>query len=250
MHAPAAWAFQRQFSEPFDTGEKAFPHHYLLYASSGTFHLDLVGRSWLLPSQRAALIQCGVPVRIWTQAPVTSASVLFAPSESLQLDFDCRVFYVSELARNMVSYCMHWDQHTAAEDPSARRMFMALADVCLKLSQQPDKYWLPRAQSRELERALQFTRQHLNMSLQLADVAAAACVSERTLARRFAEEINMNWREYLRRARLIAAMERLNQRSDNIAQVALACGFESLGAFNAAFKAFTNTTPSGYRNRL
>jgi AraC-like DNA-binding protein len=249
-HTATAWAFRRHFSEAFDAGEKSFPQHYLLYASSGCFHLELAGRNWLLPTHRAAWIRSGVPVRIWTQGPVTSASVLFTPSPELAFDFDCWVFCVSELARGLLDHCMRWDTEQAAANPKATRMFGALADVCLELSSQADQFWLPRATSKELQRALQFTLQHLGAPLAFADVAAAACVSERTLARRFADEAGMVWRDYLRRARLIAAMESLTNPAEPIAQVAHACGYESLGAFNAAFRAFTGDTPSGYRRRL
>ena len=249
-HTATAWAFSRHFPTAFDAGEKSFPHHYLLYASSGCFHIELAGRSWLLPTHRAALIRSGVPVRIWTQGPVTSASVLFTPSSALAVDFDCRVFAVSELARGMIDHSMRWDTEQAASNPVATRMFGALADVCLELSGQPDQFWLPRATSKDLQRAMQFSLQHLSTPLAFADVAAAACVSERTLARRFADEAGMVWRDYLRRARLIAAMQTLTDPNESIAQVALASGYESLGAFNAAFRAFTGDTPTGHRRRM
>lgn len=208
-HTAAAWAFSRHFPQAFDAGEKSFAHHYLLFASSGCFHLELAGRSWLLPTHRAALIRQGTPVRIWTQGPVTSASVLFAPSQTFAPNFDCRVFAVSQLARHMLDYCMRWDTEAAADNPTAHRMFGALADVCLALSEQPDQFWLPRAGSKELQRATHFTQQHLGEPLAFAQVAEASSVSERTLARRFADEMGLPWRDYLRRARLIAAMQRL-----------------------------------------
>lgn len=249
LETARGWAFQREFPQPFDAGEKAFPHHYFLYASSGSFHLELAERSWLLPPHRAALIRSGVLVRIWTQAPVTSASVLFVPSPDMVLDFDCRVFAVSSLARSMVDYCMRWDTEQAASTPAAVHMVAALADVCLELSAQADSFWLPRATSKELQRAMQVTVQGLHLPLKFGEVAAAAFVSERTLARRFADEAGMTWREFLRRARLIAAMQRLASPQPGIAAVAMECGFESVGAFNTAFRAFAGETPSGYRRR-
>jgi AraC-like DNA-binding protein len=247
MQSPSSWTLHREFAAPFDAGERSFSHHYLLCASRGSFYFELAERTWLLPPQRAALIRCGTPIRIWTQEPVTSASVLIAPSEETAIEFDCRVFYMSELAHSMVAYSMRWDQNAAAEDPTSRRFFLALFDVCLELSQRPDHYWLPRAKSKELGRALEFTRNQLSTPLQFGEVASIACVSERTLSRRFSDEINMNWSEYLRRARLIEALDRLSQSTESIAQVAQSCGFESLGAFNIAFKAYTQTTPSGFR---
>jgi AraC-like DNA-binding protein len=246
----SAWAFHRRFAEPFDAGERTFPHHYLLCASSGAFHLELAGRCWLLPPHRAALIRSGVAVRIWTRTPVTSASVLFTPSPAVAFAADCSVFHLSELARDMVAYGMRWDQQHAARDPQAGRWFAALADLCLELSRSPDNYWLPRASTPELNRALQFTARHLGQAMRFGDVAEAACVSERTLARRFVTETGMTWREYVRRARLIAAMQSLAESGESIAQIANGCGFESLSAFNAAFRAFADETPSAYRRRI
>ncbi|KPV51254.1 AraC family transcriptional regulator, partial [Kouleothrix aurantiaca] len=86
--------------------------------------------------------------------------------------------------------------------------------------------------------------------LHVADVAQVAGVSERTLARRFADEAGMPWREFLLRARMIRAMELLASSAQALAEVAYSTGFESVSAFSTAFRRFSGETPASYRRRV
>jgi hypothetical protein len=73
----AAFGFYQEFAT-LDGGWSSFPRHYLLYASSGVFHLEVAQALWLLPPQRAAWIAADAPIRVSIRAPVTCCSVLFA----------------------------------------------------------------------------------------------------------------------------------------------------------------------------
>ena len=183
-----------------DAGWRTFPRHYLLYASTGAFHLEVASAEWLLPPQRAAWIRAGAPVRISINAPVTCCSALFAIDRIEPPGADCQVFAMSPLAREMIRYAMRWGPEHDADDQAAERFFLALASVCLELAATPDQFWLPRARSSELSRAIQQTLDRLAERPSFGQIARAAGVSERTLARRFAEETHMTWRQFLRRA--------------------------------------------------
>lgn len=60
----------------------------------------------------------------------------------------------------------------------------------------------------------------------------------------------MSWREFLARARMIRAMELLEEQEPQVTEVAYATGFESVSAFSTAFRRFTGETPSQYRRRV
>jgi len=252
---PITFGIDQQFDNEFDSGWVQFPGHYLLYASSGAFSLTVGNTRWLLPPQRAAWLAAHTPMRLIASGAGTTSSVLFLEDAIPDLSFVCRVFVVSPLAREMLLHAMQWDRD---RDPDSRlstnqiadTFFRSLATVCLDLAAVPDEFWLPQAQSPELAAALAYTLAHIGNRLNVADVAAAVNVSERTLARRFAEETGMTWRQYLRRARLIRAMELLAERDDNVINIAYAVGFTSLSAFNHAFREFTGETPSAYRGRV
>jgi len=252
---PITFGINQRFDKAFDSGWVQFPGPYLLYAATGAFHLEVGNVRWLLPPQRAALVVAGTPLRLTGAGPGTTASVLFAENAISHLAFVCRVFAVSTLAREMLLYAMRWG---AVRDPipdsapnqTADYFFQSLATVCIELATHPDEFWLPQAQSPELQTALDYTLTHLGDPLSVIDVAQAVHVSERTLARRFAEEAGMTWRQYLRRARLIRAMELLATAEPQIIDIAYAVGFTSISAFNHAFREFTGETPSGYRKRF
>ena len=64
---------------------------------------------------------------------------------------------------------------------------------------------------------------------------------------------NKNFPEYINELRIKEAKELLNNpdyKRFKIAFISRECGFNSLSAFNAAFKKFTGLTPSGFRQRL
>lgn len=246
---PAATFGISQAFGTIDTGWRTFPGHYLLYASQGAFQLEAAERHWLLPPQRAAWIAADTPIRISTRAPVTCSSVLFTRGSIAPPAAPCRVFTVSALAREMIAYAMRWGAGRAPADRAADAFFGALAGVCAELAADPDELWLPRARSPELDRAIAYALEHLDAAPELEQAARHAGVSARTLARRFREETELSWRQFVRRARMIQAMELLAEPGAQVIAVAYATGFSSLSAFIAAFRDFTGETPSHYRGR-
>lgn len=239
-----------QAFEPFDAEQQTFAHHYLLYASSGTFHLEDATARWLLPPHRAAWIAAEIPVRIYATAPVTCCSVLFTTDFIARPAFDCRVFTVTPLVREMIGYAMRWGKQRDPHEGMANRFFSTLAELCTELAAASDQMWLPRGQSADLQQAIAYTLQHLAESPSLAEIAQIVAVSERTLARRFATETHMNWRQFLHRARMIRAAESLAESDLPVIEVAYGTGFESVSAFTSAFRTWAGETPTKFRRRL
>lgn len=233
-----------------DSGWQTFPGHYLLYASRGTFTLEVEDRQWLLPPQRAAWVAADVLIRIRATASVISSSILFARESIPPPAFDCRVFAMTPLAREMIVYAMRWGIDRIPQDRAADQFFSAIADVCAELAASPEQFWLPRVRSAELTHAMEFILSHLDSPLSIEEIAQAINVSARTLARRFVQEAHLPCGQFIRRARMLRAMELLAERDVPIAEVAYAVGFESISAFNHGFRCFAQETPSQYRQRF
>jgi AraC-like DNA-binding protein len=236
---------------PFlDSGWQTFPGHYLLYASSGTFILEVDEMQWFLPPQRAAWVRADVQVRIQAKGPITSSSILFARDSIALPPSNCRVFAVTPLAREMILYAMQWDIHREPENKTADQFFSTLAGVCMELAMNAEQFWLPRPQSTELGSAMDYILRHLPSRLTVDEIAQAVNVSNRTLARRFVEEARITCGQFIHHARMLRAMELLAEHNTSVIDVAYSVGFESISSFNTAFRRFTQETPTQYRRRF
>ncbi len=211
--------------------------------------LETGGKTWVLPPSRAAWLAANTQIGISFKAPITCCSVLFKLGEIPPPQAACSVFDMTPLAREMILACRAWGPEADIHEPLAWQMFSALATLTQKLAKTPCNTWIPSGRSDTLKRALAFTQARLDMELAFEEVARAAHVSERTLARRFSEETGMTWRQVQRKMRMIRAMEMLAEDA-RVTEVAMAVGYGSLSAFNTAFKAFSGQSPTVFRRTL
>jgi AraC-like DNA-binding protein len=246
MPEPAAFAVVSGFDpEPLTT--HIFSRHYLLYATDGLMALEAGGRCWTLPPARAAWIAANQSVNVRIARRITSCSVLFSPDTYPAPANPLRVFDMTPLLREVMLELRPFGPDCTDLPPYARQLFDTAAVLAERLSATPSQAWMPSVRSEVLRRALALTKDNLTEIQCFADIAAAAGVTPRTLARRFADELGMTWRQAQRRLRMVHAIEQLSDHAATITEVAFATGYNSLSAFNAAFREFTGQTPSDYR---
>ncbi len=198
--------------------------HYLLYAVQGTMRLETEQRRWTLPPARAALIAANETVVVTILSKLKSASVLFRPGFIPDPPSPVAVFEVTPLARELIRECRNWDNDTELS-PYARRIFATLGEVALRLAATPSASYLPRPQSEGLLRAVELTEAQFSGKPSFGEIAAASGHTTRTMARLFAAEMGMSWREVLRRIRIIRAIEQLSTSDKKITSVALDVGY-------------------------
>jgi AraC-like DNA-binding protein len=244
-----AYCFARSF-EPAGRTVLQTDRHYLLYALSGVLRLEAEGQRWTLPPSRAALIRADCPISVTILSRLESASVLFAPSFMAAPARTLAVFDMSPLARELVKECRQWGADTGALPPHALVLFGALAAVALQLAAAPTPCVLPVPKSPALREALRLTEAAAAGAPSFTEVARQSGQSPRALARRFAAEMGMTWREALRRIRIIRAVELLAGGNMQVTEAALAVGYNSLSGFNTAFRELMDMTPSDYRARI
>ncbi len=104
---------------------------------------------------------------------------------------------------------------------------------------------LPEAE--RLERVLDLLERRFHEPLRLAELAAAAHCSTRSLQRRFEQHVGASIRDYLQRLRVAHAARQLSATDWPIALVAARSGFPSLANFNRQFRATRGMTPRAYR---
>ncbi|WP_216205301.1 GlxA family transcriptional regulator [Amycolatopsis aidingensis] len=105
----------------------------------------------------------------------------------------------------------------------------------------------PREAGTSLADTLAWARQRLHEPLTVADLAAHAHVSPRTLARRFLAETGTSPLRWLLTARIDLARQLLESGDLGITQIAHSCGFGSGPNLRKHFHRLVGTSPTAYR---
>jgi AraC-like DNA-binding protein len=221
--------------------------HYLLYASAGAMRLQSDRTTWSLPPARAALLTADVPVQLLINQHMSVCSVLFATSFAPAPPAALIVFEMTSLARELVMECGRLANDGEPLSEHRRSLFRALQTTTWRLAETPSPATMPVGRSASVMRALALTEEHLSENLRFEDLARISGQTPRTLARKLSAEMGMSWGQIIQKMRMIRAIELLAQTRAPITEVALGVGYQSLSAFNAAFRSFTGQTPTAYR---
>ncbi len=104
------------------------------------------------------------------------------------------------------------------------------------------------ADERRVSATLRFIEANLGEPLPLGRLAATAKMSEFHFLRAFTHVTGVTPHQYILRARLRAAAQRLIRCSDTVLEIALDVGFGDLSNFNHAFRAEFGASPRAYRS--
>jgi AraC-like DNA-binding protein len=99
----------------------------------------------------------------------------------------------------------------------------------------------------DLRRARDLIDWHSERPLDVPAMARSANMSAAHFARRYRQAFGETPYQHLVSRRVERAKALLRNGSTPVAEVCLAVGFASLGAFNARFRELTGHTPTGYR---
>lgn len=102
---------------PLQTDWHQHTRHQILYAIHGLLHLEVATDSWVLPSHRAAFLTAGTPHRVRCERSVGLRTVYLDPLWLAPPPWDCRVFTVCALAKELLLYAMRWDHRSSPHDP-------------------------------------------------------------------------------------------------------------------------------------
>jgi AraC-like DNA-binding protein len=105
-------------------------------------------------------------------------------------------------------------------------------------------------QSRTMEKAISFIRNHFTEAISLDDVAQAASNSKRNLMRIFRARTGVTVLGFIHEMRIAKACQLLQTGDMTCAQVAFECGFGSIQQFNRVFKKLRQCTPQTWQRRF
>jgi LacI family transcriptional regulator len=101
-----------------------------------------------------------------------------------------------------------------------------------------------------LQKALQFIRDHIRENIRVLDVARAAGLSRRALEIKFQREMEASVHDYIKRLRTDQIMRLLVETDLPIGQIAESLGFSDIQHFARYFRAGTQMSPLAYRRHF
>ncbi|MDJ0756180.1 MAG: helix-turn-helix transcriptional regulator [Ardenticatenaceae bacterium] len=226
----------------FDWHAHRWPH--LLYAVSGALTVETEESLWLLPPQRAAWVAADVAHKTTCLLDTHFTSVFISPT-LLTEPLPTRVFAVTPLAREMIRYARRWGVRRNPDDELAQQYFSTLIMMTRQWMADEIELRLPRPKSEPMQQVVEYILRDLDAA-DLNEAARLISVSSRTLRRQMLREMQTTWRQFLRDARMMQAMELLAAGQHSVTEVALAVGYNSHSAFTHAFHHFTGQNPSEY----
>jgi AraC-like DNA-binding protein len=105
-------------------------------------------------------------------------------------------------------------------------------------------------QRRTVDAAKAFVNQHIDLNLELGEIAREVGCSPYHLMRMFRAETGLALRAYRTRLRVAAVMDRMAEGAEDLTQLALDFGFTSHSHLTATFRQVLGRRPSDVRDRL
>jgi AraC-like DNA-binding protein len=228
----------------FDASSEGEPGGMLVCIHQGEAKLLGVAGRWTLPSGHMVFIPAERSYRLASTGPVHLTLVKFTNGETVWQHPGCWAVSMPAIAAEMTSFSHRWGPGRDPADQLANDFFKTLGQLFAVWFDVKRKMWTPFGNVPDMERAIAFARDHLETA-SIADTAAAIGMSERTLRRRFRDELGLNWRDFINEVRMTKAMTLLRE-GESVTETAYNVGFNSIGAFSVAFSNHTGKTPSAF----
>ena len=229
--APGSW-----------TEEHSHPWCQLSYAREGVLGVRTGAGDFVAPPSFAVWVPPGLPHQVFNRRRTDMRSLYVAPEVARSLPDECCVLRISPLARELI---LRFGGLPAEYDEAgpAGRLAAVLLDELASLERAG--FGLPLPQDRRLVQICTTLEAHPDDRRSLAEWAAQAGASERTLARLFQQQTGLGFGQWRQRLRLLLSLDAL-EAGESVTQVALAHGYESTSAFIAAFRGVFGSTPGGW----
>ncbi|KDN98683.1 AraC family transcriptional regulator [Pseudomonas donghuensis] len=209
----------------------AHPWGQLSYAIRGVLEVHSDQGFYLVPPQRAVWVPAQVQHRVSCAEDTCLRSLYLEQAPAGWSDPQCRVIAVNPLLRELIRTFSELPVEYDTAGPDGR-LAQVLLDQLGHAEQQ--QLMLPLPLDHDLRALCRHLQAHPDSPTGLTAWAQQAGVSEKTLSRRLQRETGLSFRLWRQRTRLLSALPAL-ERGERVTDVALACGYESLSAFIAAF---------------
>jgi AraC-like DNA-binding protein len=222
----------------------AHPWGQLIYAAEGVMRVSAGTHLWIVPPARAVWAPPGVTHEIRAQGTFKMRTLYLEPAISSVLPAECRALEVSALLRELVLHIVEL-QMLESGDVGHTHLIGVLLDRLRAAETLPLSIRMP-MDRRALTVAQRLQRDPTDTA-DLAELAATAGASVRTLQRVFLIETGLGFAQWRQRLRLLHAVSTLSTGA-SVTQAGGEAGYTSTSAFIAAFRKQLGQTPLRYRD--
>lgn len=231
----------RHFAHPAGWAPAAHAHvaGQLFVLRRGTCAFHAADGDWVMTPGRPCWVPADRPHRVVSAGPVAGVSLFLDPALCRDLPGRPLVLRAAPFALALI------DRLAAppADRDRRRRLLAVLVDELA--GAEPDRLHLPLPLDPRLRRLASALAADPADGRTLDAWSAALGIAKRTLVRRLRGETGLSFVEWRRRARVIAAIERLDARM-TVTDTAFEVGYDSVSAFIAAFRRIVGCSPGDY----
>jgi AraC-like DNA-binding protein len=235
---PFAHDYPHGATEPWHSHDCA----QLLHTLSGVVRIETEQGYWVVPPSRGVWLPPGTHHRLQVTGQVATRTLFIDPFARADFPSVCQVVQVSNLLRELIISSLELPGRYEAGSRE-ERIYELILDEIRVMTVMP--FNLPEPQAPTIQALCRQVQAEPGKSWTTTVAAAQLNVSERTLLRHFREQTGMAFSEWVRRARLMEALNRLAQ-GQSVLRVALDLGYESHSAFSAMFRRTLGVSPSEY----
>lgn len=214
----------------------------LSYAIQGVIEVSTLAGRYVVPPMFAVWIPAGIPHGVHCAVDTTIRSLYIDPAALPHRRTDCHVLVVTPLLRELIREFSDVPIEYDEAGPAGRLVHVLLDQL---VSAPNVALMLPWPQDLRLQQICADLQKNPDSQQKLSAYSQALGLSERSLSRLFLKETGLTFRLWRQRLRMLSALPLL-ERGDRVTDVALACGYDSMSSFIAAFREQLGFTPGSF----
>lgn len=244
----------------YSNSEQEFPmhkhnKHQLYYVENGIAFFNTPVNSFFLPAHHFLWIPAGVEHNIMSRTAVKMVYCLYIPTALIagiqKLEEGTGIYPVTNLMVEMINYTRDWYGEVGAEQEKKYRFLNTLKDVVVEAAGNTSlPIELPTSDNEDLRQVLKYIHHHIDQPLNLKAIAEQLGYSTRSLSRLFQNNINTSFLQYVKRLRMIKAMELLLQTNLSVSEISYRCGYNTLSSFSYVFQKTVHASPAEFRKQI
>lgn len=200
-------------------------------------------RDLIAPWQYAAWIPPGVLHSSFNKKGAEYCSIAIPCGLCQRLPQSACILELTEINRAVINDILQ-RKVSALSEQSDARLALVMIDQLAKSAKTPT--WLPETRDKFLSPVIEFLLDNPGDNQTLSEWAAKVYTSEKTLSRRFNEQLHMSFREWRARLRFIRSLPLLKT-SLPVQEIAWQLGYSNPSSFIVMFMKISGTTPDKYR---